>query len=88
MKIIVVELQTNADGTFGNIVNAYDNRADAEEKYHTILMYAAKSQVMIHAAVMIDERGNYMKNESFVHPAPEPEPAAAPEEEPAEEPEG
>lgn len=37
MKYIVVELQTNNDGTVGNLVDAYDNRDQAESKFHLVL---------------------------------------------------
>ena len=74
MTYYVIELQTNADGTTGNLVYSYDNKPDAEEKYHSVLTAAAKSSVLVHACVMMDNKGNSIKNEYFVHPAPEPEP--------------
>ena len=37
MKYIVVEIQTNNDGGVGNLVNSYDNRDEAESKFHLVL---------------------------------------------------
>lgn len=80
MMYYVIELQTNADGTSGNIVYAYASKADADEKYHSILASAAKSSVMVHAAVMIDRNGTPLKHDHFVHPVePQPEEPAEPE---------
>ena len=41
MTFIVIEVQTNADGTVGNIVTSYTDRNLAEQKYHMILASAA-----------------------------------------------
>ena len=71
MKYLVIEIQNNADGTLGNIVNAYDNRPDAEEQYHTVLKAAAKSAVLVHACAMLNQNGEEIKSEHYVHPAPE-----------------
>lgn len=64
---IVIELQTNENDQTGNLVYAYTNKAEAESKYHAILSAAAVSNVYIHAAVMLDERGNSEKNEFYKH---------------------
>lgn len=63
---IVIELQTT-DGKTANIVTAYEDRSEAEAKYHAILSAAAKSAVSTHAAVMLDERGNLEKTEYYLH---------------------
>lgn len=67
---IVMEIQT------GNTVAvvppvAYENRNDAENKYHTILAAAATSEVPKHAAVMLTEEGTRLKSECYYH-APTP----------------
>ena len=36
MTYIVIELQTSADGQVANLVYSFDNRAEAEQKYHLI----------------------------------------------------
>lgn len=63
---IVIELQTN-DGVTANIVTAYNNRNEAESKYHQILASASISSVNVHSAVMLDERGNLEKSEYYIH---------------------
>lgn len=66
MAYIVIELQTN-DGQTANIVTAHQSREEAESKYHQILATAAISEVNIHAACMLDERGNLEKSEYYIH---------------------
>jgi len=62
---IVIEIQRGE--TVSTITNSYDTRNEAENKYHTILAYAAISSVPRHSAVMITEAGDYIKHESFEH---------------------
>ena len=70
---IVMEIQTNADGSVGTLVSSYADQNDAESKYHEILMYAPKSNLPSHACVMLSEQGFHIKNECYKHaPAPEP----------------
>ncbi len=59
---IVLEIQDTAV-----LVNSYDTRNEAENKYHTILAYAAISTVEKHSAVMITNDGTFIKSESFEH---------------------
>lgn len=59
---IVLEIQDTAV-----LVNSYDTRNEAENKYHTILAYAAVSSVEMHAAVMLNEDGSFVKSECFEH---------------------
>lgn len=71
----VIEIQNNADGTSGNFVWGFANRNDAEEKFHTVAAFAAKSSVLVHTVVMLTRTGTNVKNESYTHPVePEPEP--------------
>ena len=63
---IVIELQTT-EGVTSNIVTSFQTIAEAENKYHSILAYAAISDVQVHAAVMLDERGNLEKTEYYMH---------------------
>lgn len=64
---LVIEIQKNADGTVGNIVNSYDNENVALSKYHTILSAAAVSSVPVHSAVVMTEEGYTIRNESYIH---------------------
>ena len=70
MKYIVIELQTNANGTVGNIVNAFDNRNQAEQKYHTVLASAAVSALPSHAAVMLTSDGIELAHACYHHAQP------------------
>ena len=77
MKYIVMEIQTS--DSVATIVNPYDERAEAESKYHQILTAAAVSTVPKHGAIMLTDEGERLKGECYYHITPEPEPE--PEEE-------
>lgn len=62
---IVMEIQKG--NTASTIVNTYDTRNEAENKYHTVLAYAAVSNVPKHSAVLLNDDGTYIKSESFEH---------------------
>ena len=47
----VIEFQTGTTGAA--IVNTYNNRPDAEEKFYEIMKYAAKSDVPNHGAMIV-----------------------------------
>ena len=64
---IVIELQTNADGALGNLVYQYNNRDEAESKFHAILAAAAVSPLPVHAAVMLTNSGFMVKSEYYRH---------------------
>ena len=59
---IVLEIQNTAV-----LVNSYDTRNEAENKYHMILAYAAVSSVEKHSAVMLNDDGSFIKSETFEH---------------------
>ena len=67
MKYLVMEIQTNTDGTVGNVVFAYSDRAQAEQKYHTILAAAAVSALPSHAAVMLTNDGLSVAHACYHH---------------------
>ena len=67
MKYLVIEIQTNSDGTVGNIVFAYDTENEAWSKYHDILHHAAVSSLPMHAAVLIANDGNLIDQKCFRH---------------------
>ena len=64
---IVIEIQTNPNGTVGNIVTAYASREQAFSKYHTILAAAAVSSLPVHAAVILDGKGLQIAAQAFEH---------------------
>ena len=63
---IVIEIQTSGD-TVATIVNKYNDRAEAEARYHGILAAAAVSAVPVHAAVMLTSAGTLVKNDYYRH---------------------
>lgn len=65
VKFIVLEIQTNSDGTVGTLINSYDNRADAESKYHLVLSAAALSQLPLHACVMMTNDGQVINRHHY-----------------------
>ena len=67
---IVMEIQTSEQ--VATIVNAYDNRNEAEQKYHQILSAAAVSTVPKHGAVMLTDEGVRLKGECYIHEQEEP----------------
>lgn len=62
---IVIEIQNN--GTPTTIVSTYATLNEAENKYHTILAYAAISEVAIHGATILTGTGEQIKFEFFEH---------------------
>lgn len=66
-KHIVIELQTNADGTVGNLVYAYDTENDAWAKFHAVMSAAATSAIPCHAAVYMRSDGTFVQSGRFEH---------------------
>lgn len=62
---IVLEIQTS--NTVATIVNSYEDRNQAESKYHQILTAAALSNVPKHSAVLMNDVGQTIKNETYIH---------------------
>lgn len=69
MSFVVIELQTYTDGTVGNIVTAFTDRGQAEQKYHTILAAAAVSGLPKHAAVLLSNDGHSLMYQCYRHEA-------------------
>ena len=67
MKFIVIELQTNGDGTVGNLVTAHDTRNEAESAYHSVLAAAAISALPRHAAVLLTSEGTLIDSRCYEH---------------------
>ena len=67
MNYIVIELQTNTDGTVGNLVTAYTDRNTAEQKYHLVLSSAAVSELPAHAAVLLTSDGRTLASQCYRH---------------------
>lgn len=64
---IVLETQTDTNGTVGTLITSYENRNDAESKYHNILTAAAISEVPLHYAFLLTDEGYTIKSEGYDH---------------------
>ena len=65
----VIEIQTNADGTSGNIVTGFQDKLVAEDAFMQARAAANDSTVMIHTIMWIDNRGRNMEEpKCYVHP--------------------
>ena len=62
---IVLEIQTST--TVTTLVISYEDRNQAESKYHQILTAAALSSVPKHSAVLMNDVGQTIKNETYIH---------------------
>lgn len=69
---IVIELQTTNGVTAVVPPTAYADLSTAYQKYYTILAAAAVSSVSVHSAVILNERGELVRTESFEHAVEEP----------------
>lgn len=65
--MIIIEIQHNADGTTSCITTTHATRPEAEQKYHTVLSFAAVSTVYVHSVVMLDAYGTRIKGETYYH---------------------
>ena len=67
MNYLVIEIQTNASGTIGNLVYSYADRNQAEQKYHLVLSSAAVSQLPAHAAALMTAEGQLLERKCYHH---------------------
>lgn len=65
--MIIIEIQHSNDGSTSCITTTHTVRAEAEQKYHNTLAFAAVSEVDVHSVVMLDDDGNRVKGESYYH---------------------
>lgn len=70
---IVIEIQTNDDGTVATIVTAYADYWTAQQKYHSILAAAAVSTLPVHTAVILTPYGDTITKQAYNRRTPEPE---------------
>ena len=64
---IVIEIQTAT--TTATIVTQHDTLQAAESKFHQILAAAAISSVPVHSAVLMTDKGAWLRSECYEHPA-------------------
>lgn len=62
----VIELQTN-NGVTSVLTTSFADVNQAYQKYHQVLSYAAVSELNIHTAIVVDERGYELKQEFYEH---------------------
>lgn len=67
-KYVVVEMQTNSDGTVATLTNNFDNLDAAYNKYYTVLAYAAVSTIPKHSAMILTTNGQVWESKYFDHP--------------------
>ncbi len=61
-----MEIQTNASGEVATLINQYETLNNAESKFHQILAAASVSDIPIHTAVLMDERGKVYRSEYYI----------------------
>lgn len=76
MKYVVVEIQTDAEGAIGVLTYPFSTLPEAQSKYHSVLSFAAVSELPMHSCVLLRSDGATLASEYFA-PEPEPEPEAA-----------
>lgn len=82
---IVTEIQVLTNGQVASITTAFENRREAQAKYHQILASACLSGLPCHSAMLYTEEG-YLIQSDYFRTDPEPEKQEEPAEEvPAEE---
>ena len=64
---VVLEIQTNSNGTVGNLVTAFSDRSSAESAFHSILASAAVSELPAHAAVLMTNEGSVIDSRCYMH---------------------
>lgn len=65
--IIIQEIQTNGQQTALTPAVTFEDRNQAESRFHSILASAAISEVQVHTVIMYDEHGNVIKREYYEH---------------------
>ena len=68
---IVLEIQKNANGQVGTLVTSYEDRNQAEQKYHLVLSSAAVSDLPVHSAMILTESTMVLKQECYRHNEPQ-----------------
>lgn len=65
MQYIVLEIQKNDNNVISTLITTHEDKNEAMSKYHTVLGYAAVSTLPLHGAVLLNEEGNFIRNETF-----------------------
>ena len=67
-KYVVIEMQTNADGTVAVLTDSFPTIEAAYNKYYTVLAYAAVSTLPCHSAALMTNKGMLWESKYFEHP--------------------
>ena len=62
----IIELQTT-NGQTAHLYQTAETKNEAMSKFHTVLSYAATSNVTYHACIVMDEEGKYLARECYTH---------------------
>lgn len=80
-RYLVLEVQTNADGTIGSATTqSFGTREEADKRYYTVLAAATTSAKPFHTAVLLTAVGDVLATRCYYHEIPEPEPDPEPTE--------
>ena len=64
----VIEVQTDFDGTVSALHYTYAEKDEAENKYHSVLAYAALNNTKrYHSATLLTNLGEYIESKCFEH---------------------
>lgn len=65
---IVLEIQTFADGSVATLPPTIKaTREEAESVYHSILSFAALSDLPMHAAILMTNEGKEIMHQAYTH---------------------
>ena len=67
MNYIIMEVQTSNGTTAIVPPVVFDDRNEAEARYHTLLSVAAVSNVEIHSVIMLTNDGRTVRYETYRH---------------------
>lgn len=67
MNYIVIEAQTNSEGTTALLTSVHATQNEAESKYHLVLAAAAVSGLKHHSATLLDETGYSIRCQCYEH---------------------
>lgn len=67
-KYVVIEMQTNSDGTVVTLTDSFPTIESAYNKYYTVLAYAAVSTLPCHSAALMTNKGMLWESKYFEHP--------------------
>ena len=71
---LVIEIQKTQAGQVSHIVTTHATQAEAEQKFHQILSYAAVTTLASHSATILTDNGYALRREFYEHKEePEPE---------------